>query len=407
MWRVVGLLVVAGCNLYLGNHDMPDATVTVVADASPATPDAALDAAADAPPDAAIPDVPTPLTGIQSIAVGNWGACALINGGVQCWGRNDHGQLGNGTVDGIANTSVPTPVMNLTSDVEAIAAGGDYACALRDGGVWCWGSNDEGHLGNGTGADSAVPVAVVGLYQDVEAIVAGENHACALRDGDVWCWGRADYDQLGGANVGQMSITPVQVPGVSHVQALALGGVHTCALTDGAVVCWGAERDGQLGNNYQGTAQWPTSPTPVAAIGLASGVDAIAAGGSHTCALQNGGVQCWGTTSGLPSSPEPTDSHVPVLVPGVTMGVQAIANGSMHSCAIVNGGVQCWGDNAHGELGNHTSANYSAAPVAVAGLDSGVQMLASSGVFNCAVVAGGAWCWGNDRQAPVQVFSGP
>src|SRR6185295_3701312 len=88
--------------------------------------------------------------------------CVVANGGAQCWGFNDSGQLGN---DSTANSSVPVQVLGLASGVQAITAGSCsyHTCALVNGGVRCWGFNIHGQLGNNSTADSHVPVPVSGL----------------------------------------------------------------------------------------------------------------------------------------------------------------------------------------------------------------------------------------------------
>jgi alpha-tubulin suppressor-like RCC1 family protein len=95
--------------------------------------------------------VPVAVTGVSSgvaaLAVGELHACALtIGGGVQCWGDNSDGELG---IDSAPGSSLPVSVTGLSSGVAAVGAGHEYTCALTTGGgVQCWGDNSDGELGN-------------------------------------------------------------------------------------------------------------------------------------------------------------------------------------------------------------------------------------------------------------------
>jgi len=325
-------------------------------------------------------------SGVQNISAGGSHSCAVVNGAIQCWGYNFSGQLGNGLT-----TQIPSPVSAGLTGVTALASGINHNCAVANGIIQCWGQNTYGQLGNNaTATIVASAVATVGITGGRQMIAVGANHTCALINGGVQCWGLNSSGQLGNSSL-TSSNTPVQVLGLtSGVQAISAGQTHTCALVSGGVQCWGANSSGQLGV----AAATTQSTTPIAVTGLSSGVQAIAAAYGNTCALVNGGVQCWGvnTNSELGNN-SVTQSNSPVAVTGLTSNVSSISAGYSHSCAIINGAAQCWGKNTTGQLGNNSSA-VSAIPVQVQGLTSGVQYISAGGFHSCAIVNGGAQCWG-------------
>jgi alpha-tubulin suppressor-like RCC1 family protein len=216
--------------------------------------------------------------------------CVLLSGGsVECWGAGDLGELGNGMTTGPATCTwgtfsytaftSPVSVSGITS-ATSVAAGGDDSCALvADGGVECWGMNYYGQLGDGTatGPDecdtvypcSTTPVAVSGLTAPTSVVTGGATTCALLSGGTVECWGADGQGALGIGDVdagsldcdndSDCSTIPLPVSGLSGVTSLAAGGNHTCAVkADGTVWCWGYNNSGQLGN---GT--YEDSATPV------------------------------------------------------------------------------------------------------------------------------------------------
>ena len=154
-------------------------------------------------------------TGVSAIAAGLNHSCMLTStGGVQCWGANDYGQLGDGTLT-THLISDPVDVSGLSSGIIAIAAGGDNTCALTSaGGVKCWGRGSGGRLGNGGFTDKLIPVDVSQLGSGVSALAVGIQHTCALTtDGVVKCWGLNESGQLGDGTT-DPKFFPVNVVGV-------------------------------------------------------------------------------------------------------------------------------------------------------------------------------------------------
>lgn len=327
-----------------------------------------------------------------AVAAGGDNTCVVAAGLLQCWGGNLTGELGDGTRTGrVTPTQVGGSTGTMLADVTSVATGGLHSCATtQTGEVYCWGLNETGQLGDGTKTVRLSPTKI--KLGDVASVGVGFQHSCALAPaGVVRCWGSDWAQQLGNGASGS-STTPVLVQGLLGVDQLAVGHDHNCALrlADGSIWCWGRNAGGQLGNGDKVDQSYP-----VKVSGLAVKASSVAAGGAHTCAVVDAGVQCWGANwFGQLGTGGTTSSSSPAWVVGLGSGsgVTAVAAGGNHTCAAVKGELRCWGHNRHGQLGDGTFEDRNA-PVVVAGA-SEPTLIALAGDHTCAVAAGLVLCWG-------------
>ena len=148
--------------------------------------------------------------------------------------------------------------------------------------VRCWGANNHGQLGFGSVTPSVigVPIDVVGLTGVAEVGVGGEYACARTQKGTVWCWGSDGYNQLPARNGG--ATTPYQVPGITTAVALDVGVAHACVLLkDHTMRCFGSNGFGELGSG-------DTQGHDVVDPGITD-VKQFSLGDNHTCAVQMNG----------------------------------------------------------------------------------------------------------------------
>ncbi|MFL5305402.1 MAG: RCC1 domain-containing protein, partial [Polyangia bacterium] len=275
------------------------------------------------PPPSPSPTIPI---GGRTIWANGWHTCASAGALLYCWGRNNDGEIGNGTTK---NAKLAVPVMH-TSDLVAVGLGEYTTCVCdRAGKAWCWGRNIEAELGLGTpSATSPVPVQVPGINDCVQ-IAGGAQHTCAVHspDGTVSCWGSNSEGQAGQPINTAVSCpestgspttcikSPMLVPGLTNVVEVRAGETYTCARkSDMSVWCWGSNFNGTLGDGTN-----TSRSTPAAVVALGKDVVEIAAGRWFACARHAGGtVSCWGQNdAGQLGNGTTTDANKPVAVVGI------------------------------------------------------------------------------------------
>jgi len=344
----------------------------------------------------------SPVTGIT---VGDQFSCALVAGIPYCWGTNDRGSWGVGTVT--FGATGPTEVMTSVSrPVRELTAGSAHLCARTDANeVWCAGDNTYLQVdANAGGGPNATPNQILSLGS-ASHVAAGANHTCAALANQVKCWGSNTNGQVkvpvssDGVGVMEQPISAVQIAG---------GVRHTCAVTtNDTVACWGGSmffQTGQGGGPAFSPAEVELPPnTDLQAL-------AVAAGDQHSCAIDLGNaVQCWGesTQDGLHFGDDDVRMDRLARPNGVT-DAEVISIGDAATCVVKTAGtLHCWGLFA-GPLGIVAPAGFPA-------LAQPIDIQAPSPVVDVVVgldhacyfdVAGDVYCWGNNDDGQVDGVGG-
>jgi hypothetical protein len=254
--------------------------------------------------------------GFQAVALSTGNGrqvCGITSdGGLYCWGSSSNIGLPDPGTSILSDTPVR---VDLDQPVTQVVTGGSeghdtYTCALTNAGaVFCWGNNDSGQLGDGTLNGSGVPVRVSLPSGQYRSLTAETDGTCAIAEGGTaYCWGSNDVGRFGIEDTAQVQATPVIVSGGFAWHDLALGDDRACGISEGQVLCWGGYHPQWLGIGVDTSTRLPL---PV--LG-APALDSITVSGWHQCGLGLDGVTyCWGANFNIGVTT--TDTIIPSPIP--------------------------------------------------------------------------------------------
>jgi alpha-tubulin suppressor-like RCC1 family protein len=300
---------------------------------------------------------PAAVTQIYAVSNRSSHTLALTNDGLYAWGGNGSGELGDGTTITRNFTAARVIFPAVVTSVTAIAAGYNHSLAITNDGLYAWGDNENGEVGDGTRTDRLLPVKVVfpPAVTTVTAIAASQSTSYALTNNGAYAWGNDYAGQLGNGSFGYLP-----------------DGTSDMGQTLPVKVLFNIGTKGK-------TATTVTSVT------------AIAAGEHYALAITNDGLYAWGENlAGCLGNGNTTNSAYPVKVlfnvrtnskdktPPAVTSIYAIAAGRITSFAITNDGLYAWGYNGNGELGlgSADTSNYKLIPTKVPGEDAATSVAA-------------------------------
>lgn len=287
-------------------------------------------------------------SGVNQLFGGSDGACALVKGALWCWGYLPQLPF---------KSNVPFIARPATENISDIAFTRSSVCIVANEKPRCYGYGG-GELGNRSGAINSNLSSVIAAGNNIADAAMDAGQACIVKNGGVFCSGvfalsaaaTLDSASLAKAVIAEGS-GATKISMKSSINAANKQVVSYCAVVDGGLQCWGDNTSGTLGLVQDANID---NAVPAQVIPAGSGVTAVAVSSSHSCAIVDGGLQCWGTELGLVvsnryapllESSSEVLQRVPRWVFGFSTGVTAVATGPWYTCAVKGGGVYCWGRN--------------------------------------------------------------
>jgi alpha-tubulin suppressor-like RCC1 family protein len=250
---------------------------------------------------------------ITSITLGYWNSSALSSTGrVFTWGWNDDGQLGDGTT---TNRTTPTEItsqFNFTAGetITSVSLGWQHSSAFTsEGRVFTWGKNDDGQLGDGTTTSRLTPTEITSQFnftegETITSISLGGYHSSAITsEGRVFIWGKNEFAQLGDGTT-TSRLTPTEITSQFNLNAgetitsISLGSFHSSAITsEGRVFTWGWNDYSQLGDGTTLSRENPTEITSQFNLNAGETITSMALGAwNYSSAITSEGrVFIWGS----------------------------------------------------------------------------------------------------------------
>ena len=329
----------------------------------------------------------------KSISMGAlFSAGVMEDGSLWAWGRNQKGQLGDGSnVDKL----IPKQIGTQTNWAK-VSCGAEFMVALKnDGTIWSWGANEEGQLGLGSTTNVNTPTQI-GISNQWIDISAGARHVLALNtNGVLFSWGSNGFGQLGdGTNI--YKDIPGIVPNFTEWESITAGGGHSLSVRNqGTLMSWGYGIFWQLGNGLDNNLNLP-APIDVAAW------FEMKAGYYHSVSLKYSGPQqanlwAWGFNNvGELGDGTTTRRDIPVQIGTDDSWIKLGCTIKSTYGIKADNSLWAWGLNTYGQLGDGTNLNISL-PLKLTGDD--WQSIGTSTVSEHMIASkldGSLWAWGKN-----------
>ena len=277
---------------------------------------------------------------------------AITEDGLYIWGYNTYGRVGNGT---IGNT-VTTPHKAVEGNIKEVIVKSSNVYVLTDTGLYAWGNNESGQLGNGNSGyspDDLIPHKVEGINGNIKEVIVNNdlnNKAIVyvLTDTGLYAWGKNDNGQVGNGKTDNVFTPHKAVEG--NIKEVIANNNTVYVLTDNGLYAWGRNGSGQVGNG-----ETENVLTPYKAVNGDIKEFKISGSGSNATyyAITEDGLYAWSRNDSGQVGNGTSGANVltPHKVEGIDGNIKEVINGST-VYVLTDTGLYAWGRNDSGQVGN-------------------------------------------------------
>ena len=331
----------------------------------------------------------------------------LTDTGLYAWGRNSSGQVGNGTSG--SDVLTPHKVAGIDGNIkEVIFTYFSAVYVLTDTGLYAWGRNSSGQVGNGTsGGNVLTPHKVEGIDGNIKEVITNGSIVYVLTDTGLYAWGDNFSGQVGNGTSGSDVLTPHKVEGIDgNIKEVIINDYTVYVLTDTGLYAWGRNSSGQVGNGTTGYVLTPHKVTPHKVEGIDGNIKEVITNGdgSTVYVLTDTGLYAWGDNySGQVGNGTTEDVLTPHKVEGIDGNIKDMIFYSA-IYVLTDTGLYAWGNNWNGQVGNGTTEDVlTPTPHKVEGIDGNIKEVITNGDGSTVYVLTdtGLYAWGDNSYGQV------
>ena len=309
------------------------------------------------------------------------------------WGYDDVGQLG---INSSGTRETPVQTVAAGTNWKQVDCGHKFTAAIKtDGTLWTWGRNNQGQLGNGTTTNNPSPVQIAGTTWKL--VSAGFESTGAIKtDGTLWTWGINEWPNVTlGDGTSTTKSSPVQIAGTTWKQ-ISMGRRNAAAIkTDGTLWCWGDRGDGGVGDGS--TSAFVAMSSPIQTTAGGTNWKQVSVGLGCVLAVKTDGtLWSWGNGSyGQIGDGAATTRSTPIQIAGTTWKQVDKSNYYKSAAIKTDGTLWTWGANPYGDLGDNTTTDKSS-PVQIYGNGTNWKFVSCGHYFMVAIRDDSADIFGNN-----------